>query len=346
MIKKGLLKKVVVLSLVASMSVTLTSVTAFAAEKETTKEEETVEAETAPTTDANEEDVDKETTEEVTEGEEETDNENTTDPTENTETNTDDSSDKNDNIKVENGINGKYRCKLSNFECMWYYIGKNNEFIMDGEELKRVPIEEGEEINKTLSTAISDCIIEIKDHKIKRTFYVKPFTFLGKETYLSNISVDFAKINKFPGTEDNDDSTKECSIISKDQNGHPTAFSIEYNMDEVEPYYAGYKFFLNGKEEGYAVEFDENYEYIGEVDNSNVSKEDGEKKADAVEKIMNDNSKKRPEPTNTAKQTKKDSSPKTGDSMSTGVMIATIVGGVSLLSLAGFVVYKRKRNCA
>ena len=58
---------------------------------------------------------------------------------------------------------------------------------------------------------------------------------------------------------------------------------------------------------------------------------------------MDNNSKKHPE-TKKAQANKKDSSPKTADSMSTGVMIASILASVSLLSMAGFVIYRKKEQ--
>jgi len=219
------------------------------------------------------------------------------------------------------------------------------------------------QVNKELAGAFDKIILSSDDETISYVIKVKDFKYFGEDSYISKMSATNTIYEGEKYYSDSKNETVDFKVIEKDENSHPTAFKVTFKSAN-EWIVAG---FID-------VEITSGVEKVGIKDvellspsaaleqNKKESKSDEQKaKTEDKKEVANNTSDKKTEetvkPTEAPKQTpapttaptkkaetNKDKTPKTADEMSTAVMWAMILGSVSMVSIIGIHVYKRKKN--
>lgn len=269
---------------------------------------------------------------------------------------------------------GKYKIDIKNliFRCsvdderMKDAIKENNILVEENGYMKEEGAPEKFGLDKTL-------ILEVKDSKITTYYNVKEFDFFGDKVYpYEFMSGSLHKIEEIDEIVANEAFSE---VVSKDSNGIPETLSFTGNVS-LKNFCMAFKS-EQGEDYGmvatYEFELDfDSFDYYSE--NGNVKKMSAEEKKNAFDVVFsegcldedvyqesneenkkvikNDNkvseSKEKNNTNVTAtkkpENSKLDNSPKTGDSSSTGLIIACVVGGVAIISLVVIIILKKKKD--
>jgi len=220
-------------------------------------------------------------------------------------------------------------------------------------------------VEKQLASAFDKITIYEDDVYVRYTVNVKDFKILDdQDAYISKISSTKKTYENIEDAENYKEEDVDYKVVEKDKNCHPTAYEISYKL-ENEWIIAGFfdiEVTCGVEKATYTVELEVDSPFSDEKEEAAKSGEQKENvKAEDKKEVANNTSDKKTQetvkpteaptatPAPTTAPTKKpeaskDKTPKTADENSTAVMISMILGSVSVVSLAGIYVYKRKKN--
>jgi len=224
--------------------------------------------------------------------------------------------------------------------------------------------------NDYLAKAFDKMTIYTDDEITRYTVKVKDFKYFGDDAYISKIT---AKNMIYEGEKYESDFKEKIvnyEVKEKDANGHATSFEISFkNQNEwiVAGFFDIEVSLVNAVEKtSFQIEL-----ITSDLGNGNTpenppapkDKGTNQQKQNANTNTANNNVNNKTTETATQKPTatpsvkpsqsptvkpannkNNDNTPKTGDEMSTGVIIAIAVGGLSVVSLIGALIYKKRKN--
>lgn len=222
----------------------------------------------------------------------------------------------NKNLTNGQNVNGKYQVNIGKVTAR-HQISNLNKFDKPASA----------EYNQTLLNAFGKCIIDINQPKISYTFNVQ-------NTKYQNINLRVRSLE----AKVIDAQTKKERVVCAKGNGTAYVMDFDINKDIAT---GVFKVVLepidkNASEMSleFTMEFNMNtlvtYPAGEKVTNGDVQK--------LVSKYITSDA------TNKKTDNGLDKSPKTADSMSTGVMVAALASGMSLVALAGFYFVRKKNN--